>query len=119
MATDAFDMRTRRTNGPSAIPRAWRLESQGGRNFTVGIFAGVGERLNATTGEWVQIAKGYFAEISERITPTPKSRGGTFKRYDRHRETIYATPDMAQTFALRHIRTIVQDDETNARRGRA
>lgn len=119
MATDAYDMRTRRTNGPSAIPLVWHLESRGGRNFTVGIYAGVGERLNATTGDWVQTTKGYFAEISERIASTKKSPGTALKRYDRNRETIYATPDMAHTIALRQIRSIVQDDETNARPQRA
>jgi hypothetical protein len=115
MATDASDMRTRRTNGPSAIPVVWHLESQGGRNFTIGVYAGVVERLNATTGEWVQTAKGYFAEISERILSTKRSAGSTLKRYDRNREAIFATHDMAHTSALRRIRTIVQDDETKAR----
>jgi hypothetical protein len=119
MATDTSDMRTRRTDGPSAIPFVWHLESQGGRNFTVGVYAGVGERLNATTGKWVQTAKGYFAEISERIPSTKRSPGSTLKRYDRNREAIFATHDLAHTSALRRIRSIVQDDETKARPQRA
>ena len=115
MANDASDMRTRRASGPSAIPAVWHTESQGRRNFTIGVYSGVSEHLNAMTGEWVLSAKGYFAEISERIRSSKGSAGGTLKRYDRNREAIYATPDMAHTFGLRRIRAIVQVDEAKAR----
>jgi len=115
MANDASDMRTRRANGPSAIPVVWHLERQGGRNFTIGVYSGVCERLNATTGKWVQTAKGYFAEISERVISPLEAAGSRLKRYDRNRESIYATHDEAHTLALRRVRAIVQNDESKAR----
>jgi hypothetical protein len=116
MANDVSDtdMRTRRANGPSAIPVVWHLERQGGRNFTIGVYSGVRERLNATTGKWVQTAKGYFAEISERVIAPLEAAGSRLKRYDRNRESIYTTHDEAHTLALRRVRAIVQDDEAKA-----
>ena len=111
MANDASDTRTRRANGPTTVPVVWHLESQGGRSFTIGVYSGVGERWNASTGKWVQTAKGYFAEISERAISTLEAAGGMLKRYDRNRESIYPTRDEAHTLALRRVRAIVLDDQ--------
>jgi hypothetical protein len=107
MANDASDTRTRRANGPATFPVIWHLERQGGRSFTIGVYSGVGERWITSSGKWVQIAKGYFAEISERVIPQVGAVGGTLKRYDRHREQLYATRDEAHTLALRRVRAIV------------
>lgn len=115
MANDASDTRTRRLNGPATVPVVWHLERQGGRSFTIGVYSGVGENWNATTGKWVQTAKGYFAEISERVISTLEAAGSTLKRYDRNRESIYATRDEAHTLALRRVRAIVQGDEIKIR----
>jgi len=104
MANDASDTRTRRANGRATVPVVWHLESQGGRSFTIGVYSGVAERWNASTGKWVQTAKGYFAEISERAI---EAAGSMLKRYDRNREAIYATRDEAHTLALRRVRAIV------------
>jgi hypothetical protein len=107
MANDATDTRTRRANGPSTVPVVWHLETQGGRTFTIGVYSGVGERWNASTGKWVQTTKGYFAEISERVVAKLEAAGSMLTRYDRYREAIYATHDEAHTLALRRVRAIV------------
>ncbi len=110
MANDALDTRTRRANGPATFPVFWHLERQGGRSFTIGVYAGVSERWNATTEKWIKIGRGYFAEISERIIPNQDGAGSTRKRYDRNHELLYATRDEAHTYALRRVHTIVAGD---------
>ncbi len=88
MAYGESDTRTRRADGPAITPVVWHLERQGGRNFTIGVYSGVGERWDAKSGKWAQTAKGYFAEISERIILQQGTIGGTLKRYDRTRARI-------------------------------
>jgi len=104
------DTRTRRADGLAITPVVWHLERQGGRNFTIGVYSGVGERWDAKSGKWAQTAKGYFAEISERIILQQGASGSTLKRYDRNSELLYATHDEAHTRALRRVRAIVQDE---------
>lgn len=109
VADDVSNTRTRRVNGPTATPVVWHLERQNGRAFNIGVYSGVVERRDVTTGNWVQTAKGYFAEISERIILQQEAAGGTRRHYDRNCEPLYRTHEEAHTRALRRVRAIVQD----------
>lgn len=102
------DTRIRRANGPATVPVIWHLQHQGGRDFTVGVYPGVCESWNAAKDQWVQVAKGYFAEVRERVAPRPKGAHPAAKHYTGTREyLLYATRDEAHTLALRLVRTIV------------
>jgi hypothetical protein len=110
VAHDVSDTRTRRANGPTTSPIVWHLERQNGRNFTIGVYSGVVERRDVKTGDWAQTAKGYFAEISERIIRPQGATGVTLRHYDRNCELLYGTHDEAHTRALRRVRAIAQDE---------
>lgn len=108
MTKNTPDTRIQKANGPATVPVIWHLQHQGERDFTVGVYPGVCESWNAAKNQWVQVAKGYFAEVRERLVSQPKGVNSACKPYNGTREyLLYATREEAHTLALRLVRTIV------------